>query len=154
MFLIIYVVYSAYVFINKPPSVAFFKNNPEQFSFEYFYTRKQFLQTLNEILHEGMSKKEVERLFLEKAGAKESIKTSYGDSYSIYRKENFSARWVCGIIRVERADLTTPDYVPKWEVIVKYDEDKKLKKFKLRKNFKKEYLVYGYPACRAYMPYY
>ncbi len=132
------IINSIYIRANRPPNHEFFKANPEAFRFEFFYTRQSFYNTVNSILSEGMSKKNVDDILVKLAGAQVEEYSEKDISYYAYTKETKSADRMCPLIY--RADQRIAGFKPLWLIIVRYDEKQRLTKF-IQPHTDKSYLV-------------
>ncbi len=104
------------VVLVSPPGINQLKNDPTKFRFNHFYTTETFTSHIDVLLREGMREEEVDKIFIEHAGAE---KFQQGD-FTIYRKNSF---WACPIIRKSSE--------PNWEFKVKYDQNQRIENFQI-----------------------
>ncbi len=111
---------TGFYMLNQPPSIEYLKEHPEEFQFEVFHDYKSFSNSVDQILSDGMSKSEVENIFVEHAGATVVLLGEENEKRFSYQKSTFSADVFCGPFSKGK---------PTWRFSVIYNSKLKLIRF-------------------------
>jgi hypothetical protein len=105
-----------------PTDPAHLEKVPHDFRYEKIYDQEHLEAALESIIKKGMSKEEVDSIFIDAAGG---YSQSIQEGKELYYKYTKTVKVFCGVVQNENSQ---------WKFAVQYDEDNKIIPFESKTN--------------------